>query len=327
MAQLTGISANQIPFDEQLVISIDKEQLIRYRVDYGEVQRCLKTAFKSNEITTLRSYQQYLPITLSGNNLTINEVLQNTMVTTSLQDAQKQYLKVPLSAFVSTTKSTDLKTIVSGKNGQYIPLVYPTAEKPTALINTVETNFKNNPDWEVQFAGAFFSSEKMLSELVVVLLISVLLMYFILAAQFESFVQPLIVLAELPIDIAAALLLFYLTGHTLNLMSAIGIVVSCGIIINDSILKIDMINELRKAGTPLLEAIHQAGEKRLRSIMMTTLTTVLAMVPLLFSFDMGSELQKPLAVAMIGTMLIGTAVSLFVIPLVYWWVYKDKKVK
>ena len=327
VAQLTGISANRIPFDEQLVISIDKEQLIRYRVDYGEVQRCLKTAFKSNEITTLRSYQQYLPITLSGNNLTINEVLQNTMVTTSLQDAQKQYLKVPLSAFVSTTKSTDLKTIVSGKNGQYIPLVYPTAEKPTALINTVETNFKNNLDWEAQFAGAFFSSEKMLSELVVVLLISVLLMYFILAAQFESFVQPLIVLAELPIDIAAALLLFYLTGHTLNLMSAIGIVVSCGIIINDSILKIDMINELRKAGTPLLEAIHQAGEKRLRSIMMTTLTTVLAMVPLLFSFDMGSELQKPLAVAMIGTMLIGTAVSLFVIPLVYWWVYKGKKVK
>ena len=325
VAQLTGISANQIPFDEQLVISIDKEQLIRYRVDYGEVQRCLKTAFKSNEITTLRSYQQYLPITLSGNNLTINEVLQNTMVTTSLQDAQKQYLKVPLSAFVSTTKSTDLKTIVSGKNGQYIPLVYPTAEKPTALINTVETNFRNNPDWEAQFAGAFFSSEKMLSELVVVLLISVLLMYFILAAQFESFVQPLIVLAELPIDIAAALLLFYLTGHTLNLMSAIGIVVSCGIIINDSILKIDMINELRKAGTPLLEAIHQAGEKRLRSIMMTTLTTVLAMVPLLFSFDMGSELQKPLAVAMIGTMLIGTAVSLFVIPLVYWWVYKGKR--
>ena len=230
-----------------------------------------------------------------------------------------------MSAFVSTAKSTDLKTIVSGKNGQYIPLIYPDTDAPAELVNTIETSFKNNTDWEVQFAGAFFSSEKMLSELVVVLLISVLLMYFILAAQFESFIQPLIVLAELPIDIAAALLLFYLTGHTLNLMSAIGIVVSCGIIINDSILKIDMINELRKAGTPLLEAIHQAGEKRLRSIMMTTLTTVLAMVPLLFSFDMGSELQKPLAVAMIGTMLIGTAVSLFVIPLVYWWVYKGKK--
>lgn len=323
--QLTHLKANTIPFDEQLVITINKEQLIRYKVDYSEVQRTLKTAFKNNEIATLRSYQQYLPISLAGNSLTINEVLQTTMVTTALQDEQKQYLKVPLSAFVSTAKSTDLKTIVSGKNGQYIPLIYPDTDAPAELVNTIETSFKNNTDWEVQFAGAFFSSEKMLSELVVVLLISVLLMYFILAAQFESFVQPLIVLAELPIDIAAALLLFYLTGHTLNLMSAIGIVVSCGIIINDSILKIDMINELRKAGTPLLEAIHQAGEKRLRSIMMTTLTTVLAMVPLLFSFDMGSELQKPLAVAMIGTMLIGTAVSLFVIPLVYWWVYKGKK--
>lgn len=90
-----------------------------------------------------------------------------------------------------------------------------------------------------------------------VLIISVLLMYFILASQFESFTQPLIVLAELPVDIMVALLLLWVTGHTLNLMSAIGIVVSCGIIINDSILKIDMINELRKTGIPL--RIHSRG--------------------------------------------------------------------
>lgn len=324
--QKTGISASKIAFEEQFVILIDKEKLLRYKVDYSSVQNELKTAFKNNEVAMLRSYQQYLPITLSGNLQTINEVLQHTMIRTNLQDEEKRFLKIPLQSMLSISKGQDVKTIISGKNGEYIPFVYPTMTDAARFIATTENSFKNNSDWEVQFSGGYFSSQKMLSELVVVLIISVLLMYFILAAQFESFTQPLIVLAELPIDIAAALVLLWLTGHTLNLMSAIGIVVSCGIIINDSILKIDMINELRKAGVPLLEAIHTAGQKRLRSIIMTSLTTVFAMVPLLFSFDMGSELQKPLAIAMIGTMLIGTWVSLFVIPLVYWLIYRKKVV-
>ena len=176
----------------------------------------------------------------------------------------------------------------------------------------------------MDFSGSFFSNQRMLNELVVILCISILLMYFILAAQFESFLQPLIVLIEIPIDVAASLLTLWALGHTLNLMSAIGIVVSCGIIINDSILKLDAINELRKAGTPLLEAIHEAGRRRLRPIIMTSLTSIIGMVPLLFSFDMGSELQKPLSIAMIAAMLIGTAVSLFIIPLVYWAIYRKR---
>ena len=141
----------------------------------------------------------------------------------------------------------------------------------------------------------------------------------------RDFLQPLLVLAEIPIDVAFALLLLWLCGHTLNLMSAIGLIVTCGIVINDSILKLDAINELRKAGVPLLEAIHEAGRRRLRPIIMTSLTTIFAMVPLLFSSDMGSELQKPLSIAMIGTMSVGTAVSLFIIPLLYWFIYRKKE--
>ena len=100
---------------------------------------------------------------------------------------------------------------------------------------------------------------------------------------------------------------------------------SCGIVVNDSILKIDSINELRKAGTPLMQAIHTAGIRRLRPIVMTSLTTIVAMAPLLFSNDMGSELQRPLAIAMTGSMLLGTLVSLFIIPLIYWFIYRRKE--
>ena len=163
------------------------------------------------------------------------------------------------------------------------------------------------------------------SSLMFAFILAILLIYLILAAQFESFVQPLIVLLEIPIDVAFALLLLWICGHTLNLMSAIGLIVTCGIIINDSILKLDAINELRRAGMPLLEAIHEAGRRRLRPIIMTSLTTIFAMVPLLFSFDMGSELQKPLSIAMIGAMSVGTLVSLFIIPLIYWFIYRKER--
>ena len=142
-------------------------------------------------------------------------------------------------------------------------------------------------DWDTAFSGSFFSNRQMLDELVVILFISILLMYFILAAQFESFVQPLIVLLEIPIDVAFALLLLWICGHTLNLMSAIGLIVTCGIIISASILKLDAINAFRRAGMPLLEAIHEAGRRRLRPIIMTSLTTIFAMVTLLFSYDIG----------------------------------------
>ena len=250
-------------------------------------------------------------------------MLQETLIQTQLSEGGER-IQIPLKALISVSKGEDVKTIVAGKNGEYIPFVYSDIEAPEKLIEKTEQFIAKDRFWDVQFSGSFFSSQKMLSELIVVLFVSILLMYFILAAQFESFAQPLIVLTELPIDIAFALLLLWATGHTLNLMSAIGIVVACGVIINDSILKIDMINELRKQGVPLMEAIHTAGMKRLRAILMTSLTTVFGMVPLLFTFDMGSELQKPLAIAMIGTMLIGTLVSLFMIPLIYWMIYRKK---
>ena len=181
-----------------------------------------------------------------------------------------------------------------------------------------------NDKWEIDFSGTFFSNMKMFRELFVILIISLLLMYFVLAAQFESFLQPFIVMFEIPIDLIAALGLLILLGHSLNLMSAIGLVVSCGIIINDSILKVDVMNQLRKEGLPLMDAIHEAGRRRLKAIVMTSLTAVVCMAPLLFSSDMGSEMEKPLAVATIGGMIIGTPVSLFVVPLVYWAIYRKK---
>jgi multidrug efflux pump subunit AcrB len=321
LGELSGERAEGVAFEKEMSLLIDRERLLLYDVSYSVVEQILRTAFRDNQVATLRSYQQYLPITIAGEERTISDIIGRTLVRTGVAEEGGQQ-QLPLSHFVSVVPSEGLKTIVAGKNGEYIPVACRQVKDPEKLMDKIRKEIGRMKSWDVSFSGSYFSNRTMLNELVVVLIISILLMYFILAAQFESFLQPLIVLIEIPIDVAVALLCLWIAGHTLNLMSAIGIVVTCGIIINDSILKIDMINELRKKGLPLMEAIHAAGHRRLRAIIMTSLTTVAAIVPMMFAGDLGSEIQKPLAVAMISSMIVGTLVSLYIIPLVYWRIYR-----
>ena len=321
----SGMEPVGVAFENQLNLTIDWDKLLLYRVSYAEVERALKIAFQENEVATLRSFQQYLPITVAGESLAIDEILRTTLVATTPDEQDGRVNYIPLEAFIKVSTAEDLKTLTAGKDGEYVPFSFYGVKDAGRLMDATRQVIAEKPNWEVDFSGSFFSNQRMLNELVVILLVSILLMYFILAAQFENFRQPLIVLLEIPIDVAASLLVLWVCGHTLNLMSAIGIVVTCGIIINDSILKLDAINEYRKAGMPLMDAIHEAGRRRLRPIIMTSLTTIFGMVPLLFSFDIGSELQKPLSIAMIAAMLIGTMVSLFIIPLVYWYIYRREE--
>jgi len=116
-------------------------------------------------------------------------------------------------------------------------------------------------------------------------------------------------------------------GSSINLMSLIGIIVMCGIVINDSILKVDTINKLRKSGYSLVRAIMVGGSRRIKPILMTSLTTILAVAPFLYRGDMGSDLQYPLSVALIGGMVIGTFVSVFYVPVFYYAIYHRKNGK
>jgi len=323
LTKATGETPTGLSFQKQLNLYIDREKLLLYKVAYDEVYQALLTGFKENEFSVLRSYQQYLPIVLGNENRNVRDVIDQILIyTQSGENGQNN--RVPLSEFVSVKPSEDLKTIIAGKNGEYIPMEFYNTGQVKNIVGKAKEIAPKNSYWEVDFSGTFFSNQKMINQLMVILAISILLMYFILAAQFESFVQPLLVLMELPIDITASLALLYVFGQSLNLMSAIGIVVSCGVIINDSILKVDVMNQLRKEGHPLMDAIHTAGRRRLKAILMTNLTAVVCMAPLLFSSSMGAELEKPLAIATLGGMTIGTLVRLFVVPLAYWRIYTDK---
>ncbi len=147
--------------------------------------------------------------------------------------------------------------------------------------------------------------------------LALFLVYLILAAQFESLLQPLVVLTAVPLAAVGAVPALWLAGSGVNLMSGIGLVILIGIVVNDAIVKVDFINQRRRAGAPAGVAIVEAGRLRLRPILMTTVTTVLGLLPLAFGWGAGADLRSPLAVAVIGGLLSATFLTLLVVPVIY----------
>jgi HAE1 family hydrophobic/amphiphilic exporter-1 len=139
----------------------------------------------------------------------------------------------------------------------------------------------------------------------------------VLASEFESLLHPFTILTTIPFAIVGSVLSFFVLGMTLNVMAVIGIIMLVGIAVNNSIILVDRIIQIQKEGIPRVEAIKQAGQQRIRPILMTKLTTILAMLPLTFGFGDSASLRAPMAIAVIGGLLTSTVMSLIVIPCVY----------
>ena len=317
----TGHTPVGITFDNQLNITIDRQKLLLYNVDYNEVYRLLKTAFKENEVATLRSYQQYLPITLAGEEQTVNEVLQKTLVNT-VPDTEGNVRYIPLQSLVRVTPGEDLKTITAGKNGEYIPFSFYDIDNAEQLMENVKKEI--DTDWDIDFSGSFFSNRQMLNELVVILFISILLMYFILAAQFESFKDPLIIMLTVPLAIAGALVFMYFGDITMNIFSQIGIIMLIGLVAKNGILIVEFANQKQEAGEDKMSAIKDAALQRLRPILMTSASTVLGLIPLAFATGEGCNQRIAMGTAVVGGMVVSTLLTMYIVPAIYSYISTNR---
>lgn len=153
--------------------------------------------------------------------------------------------------------------------------------------------------------------------LLVALILSVILVYMIMAAQFESLLHPFLIMFTVPMGLAGSVIALALTQQTINLLSLIGIVVSVGIVVNNAIVEIDMVNQLRQQGTDLRQAVVKGARLRLRPILMSSLSTVFGLIPLSLGLGGGTDLEKPLGVAISGSLLFSTFLTLILIPCLY----------
>jgi hydrophobic/amphiphilic exporter-1 (mainly G- bacteria), HAE1 family len=229
----------------------------------------------------------------------------------------------------SSVAPTEIYRRNQSRIGKVMAEIYK--DKPLDMI-VAEVQAKIAPmvlpaDYSIKIAGEEQKRQESMSNLRFALLLSVILVYMVMASQFESLVHPLVVLFTIPFAIVGTIILFFVLGQTFNIMALIGIIMLGGIAVNDSIILIDRINQLRILGLEKRQAISLGSQQRLRPILMTSIITIIALLPLTFGFGESASLRSPMAYAVIGGMVTSTLLTLFVIPCVYDLMTSNKPLK
>lgn len=301
---------------------IDADKLAFYGVSSYKVRDQLQRLFGQFTITEIKRFGEVKQIRFQTPEKTKwQDKLQQTIM-----GQNNQYY--PLSIFIQVQPHNNFIFITADKSGEYKSIVFDNQGLDyEALQDQLNTWGKKN-GFSLDFSGRYFEMQDNLWLLLQIFVISVLLLYFILAVQFENLLQPLLVMLTMPLGIFGSMLFLYASGAALDVMAAIGFVVVLGIIVDDPILKVDAINRLllqyQTEGMPrrlaLERAIHDAGDICLKPLLMTSLTTSLALVPVLFTSGIGADLQKTLVYVIVGGLTIGTFFTTCFIPLVYWMI-------
>ena len=179
-----------------------------------------------------------------------------------------------------------------------------------------EISFPN--EYKFEITGEEAQRKESMDNLTFALILSLILVYMVLASQFESLVHPFTIILTVPLAVVGAVGIFFIQGAALNIMAYIGIIMLAGIAVNDSIILVDAILQLQREGYNLKNSIVEAGQRRIRPILMTTLTTILALLPLTFGFGESASLRSPMAWAVIGGLITSTLLTLVVIPCFYY---------
>ncbi|MFO1475933.1 MAG: efflux RND transporter permease subunit [Verrucomicrobiota bacterium] len=205
--------------------------------------------------------------------------------------------------------------------------VAPRAEDLGQVLSGVRgvlARTKLPPNLRVEIRGSARAMQTSFRSFGFGLVLATLLVYLILVAQFGSFLDPLLILLAIPTGLMGVLLMLYLTGTTLNIMSLMGVVMMVGIVVSNSILIVEFANRLRGEGLPLREAITQACRVRLRAVLMTSLATLIGLIPMAVAFGSGSEAYAPLARAIIGGLAVSVVLTVFLVPAAYYLAYRGR---
>ena len=209
-------------------------------------------------------------------------------------------------------------------NGQRVTYVTANLESGIPLSSAVEEIRTELLDYDlpegfsIVFGGEYQEQQEAANDFNLSILLALVLIYMVMAGQFERFIDPLVVMFSVPLALIGVVPTLALTGTTINIQSLMGLIMLVGIVVNNAIVLVDYINLIRREeDMELMEAVVEAGRLRLRPILMTTLTTVLGLLPLSFGIGAGAEIQASLARVVIGGLTASTLVTLVFIPIVY----------
>tara|TARA_R100000027_G_scaffold50114_4_gene38787 strand:+ start:130 stop:3144 length:3015 start_codon:yes stop_codon:yes gene_type:complete len=309
----------------QQEIRIDRERVADLGLSVEDVARLIETAIAGSDAGEFRkegnSFRIFVQLK-DAERRSIEEVLDLTLATPAAGE-------VALRNLVTTVSNRGPQEITR-KDQQRIARVSLNIAGADlgSVAAMVEERLSSIPlptGYDLKVSGSFEEQQKSFRELVVALLLAVLLVYMVLACQYESFRNPLVVMFSVPMAAIGVVLTLYLTDTTLNLQSAIGCIMLGGIVVNNAILLVDQAGQLQVGGMPVNVAVIEAGRRRLRPILMTSCTTVLGLLPLALGIGEGADAQAPLARAVVGGLVGSTLITLFLVPAVYSLFHKGGK--
>jgi len=302
---------------------VDREKIADLGLSVSQIAQVIQANVGGSRAGVYREGGEEFPITVRlqpEDRLTTND-LSNVSVRSASGNI------IPVSAVVQTERRRS-PTEIERIDGQRVTYITANLESGAALGDVVEKLQKAvykvplPEGFSVVFSGEYEEQEKAQTDFLLSVLMAVVLIYMVMAAQFERFLDPLIVMVTVPLAIIGVVPTLLLTGTTLNIQSLMGIIMLLGIVVNNAIVMVDYINLMRRErGLDISSAVTQSARLRLRPILMTASTTVLGMLPLAFVLGAGSEIQASLARAVIGGLTVSTLITLILVPVTYSSVY------
>ena len=323
MPLLVDVRCNDEDGKPILAMRINEELLNRLRIPKKTIAETIRNALRGDQVSTLKKFQKSYDIVVStpirddrelqrildmhiavnGSSLILSQLIHFERVPSIKElarESQERYFLI----------SANLQ---NGKSQQAASLLLR-AMKKVALPGSVR----------VQISGEEEERRAAFSSVGVALLLSILLIYMVMAAEFENLIHPLIIMSTIPMGMFGAFFALLLLGETINVISGIGMMLAVGIVVDDAIVKIEYANQMRKTGMSVRESLLEASRVRLKPIILNTFTTVFGVIPMIYMSGVGAELQRPMAVVLAGSLLSSTFLTLFLIPVLYEIFTRDK---
>jgi HAE1 family hydrophobic/amphiphilic exporter-1 len=318
-SNIEGISNIRIGVDRgspEFRITIDNNKCNSYGVSIGEVAKRLAYLFKGKEATFFSDFDKKVAInlrTLSSARDDIEEILDQYLIIGNTQ--------IPIKNLITVDKTESYNEIWREEQSRTIYVFADTKGiGVNEAVDKIDQEIKKMPVLRGQIINVGGANEEIrdsFSQLYAALLISIFLMYMILAMEFESFLFPFIIIFSVPLGLVGGILTLYLLGESISIISIMGLIILVGIADNDAVVKVEFILRKRKEGLNIHDAIVQAGKDRFRPIVMNSLTVMFALIPMIVGIGAGTQLRISLSLAIAGGLFSATFLTLIIIPVLY----------
>ncbi len=306
-----------------LTIHVDMEKAAKYQMTVAQVFQLVYMEMASDSASTqvstdVKDYDVYV-MSEEQSEVTLNDIKKITFPYTN-KDGEEEEIKI--TEIATFEEGISMNSINRSAQTRYINVTagIDAEHNVTLVSNELKEkldNYELPEGYNLKMAGEDEMIMDAMEQLGLMLLLAIIFIYMVMVAQFQSLLSPFIIMFTIPLAFTGGFGALFISGNEVSVIAMIGFVMLAGIIVNNGIVMVDFINQLRREGLPKKEAIVEAGKARLRPILMTALTTILSMIPMALGMGDGAEMMQPMAITMSGGLIYGTLLTLIVVPCIY----------